>query len=86
MYSDPCARFIMSITPNTSVSPAASRNSISPNCRPLSNCSAMRVAVMGGRLQASARRTNGPTAGAVSPGAAGSARRRRAYFIVHWLA
>src|SRR6185436_6711804 len=39
MYSDPCARLIMSITPNTSVSPAASRNSISPNCSPLSSCS-----------------------------------------------
>src|SRR5512134_437374 len=39
MYSEPCARLIMSITPNTSVRPAASRNSIRPNCSPLSNCS-----------------------------------------------
>src|SRR5262252_5636284 len=39
MYSEPCARLIMSITPNTSVSPAASRNSITPNCSPLSSCS-----------------------------------------------
>src|SRR5438270_8053768 len=29
----------MSITPNTSVRPAASRNSINPNCRPLRACS-----------------------------------------------
>src|SRR5712664_3176997 len=33
----------MSMMPNTSVSPAASRNSISPNCRPLSACSVMRI-------------------------------------------
>src|SRR6185369_7203560 len=39
MYSEPCARLIMSITPNTSVSPAASRYSMKPSCRPLSACS-----------------------------------------------
>src|SRR6185436_7697630 len=45
MYSEPCARLIMSMMPNTSVSPAASRNSISPNCRPLSPCSRKRIGV-----------------------------------------
>src|SRR3954469_12492023 len=29
--------------PNTSVRPAASRNSISPNCRPFSACSRIRI-------------------------------------------
>src|SRR5262245_30158043 len=43
MYSEPCARLIMSMMPNTSVRPAASRNSINPNCRPLSACSTMRT-------------------------------------------
>src|SRR5712692_8206765 len=33
----------MSMMPNTSVSPAASRNSISPNCRPFSICSTIRM-------------------------------------------
>src|SRR5664279_4304720 len=33
----------MSMTPNTSVSPAASRNSIRPNCSPFSDCSRMRT-------------------------------------------
>src|SRR6266850_5212298 len=33
----------MSMMPNTSVSPAASRNSISPNCRPFSDCSRIRI-------------------------------------------
>src|SRR5690242_14276891 len=39
MYSEPCARLIMSMIPNTSVRPAASRNSIRPSCSPLSACS-----------------------------------------------
>src|SRR5262245_38487131 len=43
MYSEPCARLIMSMMPNTSVRPAASRNSINPNCRPLRACSVMRI-------------------------------------------
>src|SRR6185436_11640982 len=43
MYSEPCARLIMSMMPKTSVRPAASRNSIRPNCSPLSDCSAMRI-------------------------------------------
>src|SRR5688500_17898362 len=46
MYSEPCARLIMSMMPNTSVRPAASRNSIRPNCTPFSVCSRKRVAVM----------------------------------------
>src|SRR5207244_9906079 len=36
----------MSMMPNTSVSPAASRNSISPNCTPFSACSRKRIADM----------------------------------------
>src|SRR5882672_2896357 len=43
MYSEPCARLIMSMMPNTSVRPAASRNSIKPNCRPLRACSRTRT-------------------------------------------
>src|SRR5438067_8610323 len=46
MYSEPCARLIMSMMPNTSVSPAASRNSISPNCTPFRDCSRKRIADM----------------------------------------
>src|SRR5688572_18590859 len=46
MYSEPCARLIMSMRPNTSVSPAASRNSISPNWMPFSVCSRKSVRVM----------------------------------------
>src|SRR6266849_8553166 len=34
----------MSMMPNTSVSPAASRNSISPNCTPFRDCSRKRIA------------------------------------------
>ena len=33
----------MSMMPNTSVSPAASRNSISPNCNPFRDCSTIRI-------------------------------------------
>src|SRR3954468_7083487 len=39
MYSEPCARLTKSMMPNTSVKPAASRNSSSPNCSPFRNCS-----------------------------------------------
>src|SRR5713226_3264918 len=39
MYSEPWARFTRSMMPNTSVSPAASRNSSSPNCSPFRHCS-----------------------------------------------
>src|SRR5882672_5386794 len=55
MESEPCARLIMSMMPNTSVSPAASRNSIRPNCTPFSVCSRMRTQDMprGGRRTAS---------------------------------
>src|SRR5207244_3406572 len=35
MYWTPCARLMKSITPNTSVRPAAIRNSSTPSCRPL---------------------------------------------------
>src|SRR6267154_2513657 len=34
MYCTPCARLMKSITPNTSVSPAAIRNSSTPSCKP----------------------------------------------------
>ena len=53
MYSDPCARLIMSMMPNTSVRPAASRNSISPNCRPFSDCSRIRIQDNQGRRRPS---------------------------------
>ena len=46
MYNEPWARLIMSMMPNTRVSPAASKNNISPNCSPLSDCSRSKVAVM----------------------------------------
>src|ERR1044071_6859715 len=39
MYSEPCARLTTFMMPSTSVSPAAMRNSVTPNCRPFSNCS-----------------------------------------------
>src|SRR5262249_2221388 len=45
MYSEPCARLTRSMIPNTSVSPAASRNTISPNGRPFRVCSKIRVAI-----------------------------------------
>src|SRR4051812_8183573 len=35
MYCTPWARLMKSITPNTSVSPAATRNSSTPSCNPL---------------------------------------------------
>src|SRR3954452_22077761 len=42
----------MSMTPKTSVSPAASRNSMRPNCRPFSACSRTRTTGMGSRRDA----------------------------------
>src|ERR687891_605789 len=45
MYSEPCARLIISMMPNTSVRPAARRNSISPNCRLFSDCSRSKIGV-----------------------------------------
>src|SRR5881396_682992 len=45
MYSEPCARLTRFMMPNTSVSPAAMRNSITPNCRPFSSCSKRRARV-----------------------------------------
>src|SRR3954468_11670151 len=44
IYSEPCARLIMSMMPNTSVRPAASRNSMRPNWTPFSPCSKKRIA------------------------------------------
>src|SRR5262245_40142028 len=46
MYCTPCARLMKSITPNTSVSPAAIRNSSTPSCSPLSTCTSTRVMFM----------------------------------------
>src|SRR5579862_3961062 len=43
MYSAPWARLTRFMMPNTSVSPAASRNSITPSCSPFRVCSAMRT-------------------------------------------
>src|SRR5258708_37194207 len=39
MWSEPCARLTKSIMANTSVNPAASKNSSRPNCNPFRNCS-----------------------------------------------
>src|SRR5258708_18046558 len=39
MESEPCARVTKSMMPNTSATPAASRNSRRPNCNPFRNCS-----------------------------------------------
>src|SRR4051812_48423055 len=44
MYCTPCARLMKSITPNTSVSPAAIRNRMIPNCSPLRVWTRRRVA------------------------------------------
>src|SRR2546427_10467000 len=49
MYSEPCARLTRFMMPNTSVSPAAMRNSITPNCRPFSSCSKRRAMKNGDR-------------------------------------
>src|SRR2546426_4087768 len=49
MYSEPCARLTRFMMPNTSVSPAAIRNSITPNCRPFSSCSKRRAMKNGDR-------------------------------------
>src|SRR5262245_46072439 len=46
MYCTPCARLMKSITPNTSVSPAAIRNKSTPSCSPLSTCTRTRVVFM----------------------------------------
>src|SRR6185312_2331451 len=43
MYCTPCARLMKSITPNTSVSPAAIRNSSTPSCSPFSVWTRRRV-------------------------------------------
>src|SRR5262245_58750817 len=42
MYSEPWARLTRFMMPKTSVRPAARRNSITPNCRPLRTCSTTR--------------------------------------------
>jgi hypothetical protein len=44
MYKEPWAKLIMSMMPKTSVKPAASKNSIKPNCKPLSSCSTIKTA------------------------------------------
>src|ERR1700712_4482994 len=48
MYCTPCARFTTSITPNTSVRPAAIRNSSTPSCTPFSTCTSSNVMRSGG--------------------------------------
>src|SRR5215475_11665975 len=47
MYWAPCARLMKSITPNTSVRPAATRNKRTPSCSPLRIWTARRVVDMG---------------------------------------
>src|ERR1700674_2865736 len=49
MYCTPWARLMKSITPNTSVSPAATRNSRMPSCSPLNSWTRKRAADMGCR-------------------------------------
>src|SRR5216683_2175513 len=46
MYCTPCARLMKSITPNTSVRPAATRNRRTPSCSPLRIWTARRVVDM----------------------------------------
>src|SRR5690349_2690002 len=46
MYCTPCARLMKSITPNTSVSPAATRKSSTPNCSPFSTCTSRSCVVI----------------------------------------
>src|SRR5476649_591638 len=43
IYIEPCARLITPMIPNTSVKPAASKKSMTPNCKPFSVCSTARV-------------------------------------------
>src|ERR1700674_614815 len=47
MYCTPWARLMKSITPNTSVSPAATRNSRTPSCSPLKHWTTNRAVDMG---------------------------------------
>src|SRR5262245_12215537 len=49
MNSEPCARLMTRMMPNTSVTPTAIRNNIIPNCRPLKSCSTRRARVMTAR-------------------------------------
>src|SRR5262245_41548373 len=49
MYREPCARLTRFMMPKTSVSPAAMRKSMTPNCRPLSVCSRTRAQLTAGR-------------------------------------
>src|SRR5262245_17584728 len=46
MYCTPCARLMRSITPNTRVSPAATRNNRMPSCNPFRSWTTNRVADM----------------------------------------
>src|SRR6516165_8735257 len=46
MNSEPWARLMTRMMPNTSVTPTAIRNSISPNCTPLKSCSTRSASVM----------------------------------------
>src|SRR5262249_1300573 len=57
MYSEPCARFTRSMMPNTSVRPAASRNSSSPNCKPFRHCSTISSIEWSGWCPARGQRT-----------------------------
>src|SRR6185295_3924164 len=47
MYCTPWARLMKSITPNTSVSPAATRNNSTPSCSPLNSCTTNSAVDMG---------------------------------------
>src|SRR5690606_20287115 len=43
MKKEPCARLIRRMVPKASVTPTAIRNSISPSCRALKDCSARKA-------------------------------------------
>src|SRR6266852_2630589 len=49
MNSEPCARLMTRMMPNTSVTPTAIRNSIRQNCTPLKCCSTRSASVMTAR-------------------------------------
>src|SRR5512135_71136 len=73
MYWTPCARLMKFITPNTSVRPAAIRNSSTPSCRPLRICTMKRA--MNRVRSGMATRLRAACEGARTPGRAGLARR-----------
>src|SRR5262245_11192279 len=68
MYCTPCARLTKSITPNTSVRPAAIRNNRTPSCSPLSTCTRTRVVFMRQTRQVRSPHGAKRNAGTADPG------------------